>query len=406
MAWSTSQRGLARLMLYAVGVVIIISLIFWSHPLTLGTDSERVGSEPVEGSDDLHSITNETLGMQKIFAISLPSRLDKRDNIVLGSSLSDFHVDFLDAITPDQVNPKIYPYNWNYDHRPVEFAARRSHLNALQKIVHESLGSAIVMEDDADWDVSLKTQLQSFAIAVRALQSADSQTSSSSSTTNSQSDSPYGPDWDILWLGHCGIDCLPPTTHPSFVTDTDPTTPQPHHFLPYWRDTPPQADSLPASSRLTCRITDGVCSLLYAVSLRGARRILAALSVDPSEVASNGEIDTGAQFDVSLGRLCGSGSLTCFAAYPALTGGYEAPRAAGKGSDINGAAGNQEKPFEGEIQGAGSHGVVYSTMLNIARLLRGDDTVRATWEDVIRTEASLGDFEVRGGSILPTVGVV
>ncbi|KAL2819716.1 hypothetical protein BJX63DRAFT_381522 [Aspergillus granulosus] len=251
------------------------------------------------------------------------------------------------------------------------------------------------MEDDADWDVSVKAQLQSFAIAVRALQSTDP---SSRLGPPSNSISPYGSDWDILWLGHCGIECNPDL--PSFLTPDDPTILPPHHFLPYWRD--PPAQDRPDDSRLTCSIRDGVCSIVYAVSLRGAQRILAALSVNPSELAS--QIDTGAQFDVSLGRLCGSGHLNCFAPYPSLTGGYRPAGATSKGSDINGLEGEVGKPFEGPVEGPFSHGVLYSTMLNIGRLLRGEQMVRATWEDAAVLEIRPGDVPVVGGRVQPPKG--
>ncbi|KAL3479617.1 hypothetical protein BJX99DRAFT_221933 [Aspergillus californicus] len=377
MVLAASQRGVARLFLYAVGLIVIVSFIFWP-PISLSHPEVTPG--PQDASDHLHSITNGTLGVQKVFAISLPSRLDKRDNIVLGSSVSDFHVDFIDGMNPDDINPKTYPYTWNYDHRPVEYAARRSHVNAIQRIVSERLGSAIIMEDDADWDVSLKTQLQSFAIAVRALQGSD----------DFPSDSPYGHDWDILWLGHCGVECK--TDQPSFLTPNDPTILPPHHFLPYWRD--PPAQDRPDGSRLTCTVGDGVCSIVYAVSFRGAQRILAALSVNPSGLAN--QIDIGAQFDVSLGRMCGNGYLRCFAPYPSLTGGYTPAGPATKGSDINGPA---AETFDGPIEGPFSNGVMYSTMFNIVRLINGERMVRATWDDVLVPEVDPSSFPVLAGSL-------
>lgn len=48
--------------------------------------------------------------VQKIFVVNLPSRPDKRDAIVLGSSIIGFHIDWIDGVTPDQLNPKSYPY--------------------------------------------------------------------------------------------------------------------------------------------------------------------------------------------------------------------------------------------------------------------------------------------------------
>lgn len=105
-------------------------------------------------------------------------------------------------------------------------------------IVEEGIGSGIILEDNADWDVNIKTQLQSFALAVRALQG----------TTNTKTFSPYGDDWDILWLGHCGLECK--TDLPYYQSANDPTVPEPRHFLPYGRE-PPAIDR-PDYSRMTC----------------------------------------------------------------------------------------------------------------------------------------------------------
>lgn len=240
------------------------------------------------------------------------------------------------------------------------------------------LGSAIIMEDDADWDVAIKSQLQSFALAVRDLQGAND-----SATT-----SPYGDDWDILWLGHCGLECK--TDLPVFLTPEDPTILPPHHFLPYWRDPPPV--DRPDHARLTCTANDGVCSVLYAVSYRGAQRILSALSVNPSGIA---EItDIGAQFDVSLGRMCGAGYLRCFAPYPSLTGGYQPAGPIAKVSDVHNEDGDRVE--------ASSGGVMYSTMMNINRILGGEDTVHSNWDDAalpIISMEDISDISVVGGTI-------
>lgn len=41
--------------------------------------------------------------------------------------------------------------------------------NAIS-IIEDRIGSVIIMENDADWDVNIKVQLQTFALGVRALQ--------------------------------------------------------------------------------------------------------------------------------------------------------------------------------------------------------------------------------------------
>lgn len=264
--------------------------------------------------------------------------------------------------------------NWNYDHTTSEYASRRAHLNAIQRIVEERLESAIIMEDDADWDVSIKTQLQDFALAVRALQG----------TTDTPTASPYGEDWDVLWMGHCGLECK--TDLPFYQTPDDPTIPPPRHFLPYWRDVPPI--ERPDHSRLTCTVNDGVCSSFYAVTYHGAQRILAALSVNPSGLAE--EIDTGAQIDVVLGRMCGHGYLRCFAPFPALTGSYRSGGPAAKVSDIHDQG--------GDPVGFASWGVLYSTLLNINNILKGAP-IHATWDDVGRPDILPEEVTIQEGSI-------
>lgn len=230
------------------------------------------------------------------------------------------------------------------------------------------------MEDDSDWGVNIKVQLQTFALGVRALQG----------TTETPCASPYGDDWDILWLGHCGIECK--TDLPFYQTPNDPTIPEPRHFLPYWRDPPPF--ERPDRARLTCTINDGVCTGMYAVSYHGAQRILAALSVNPSGLAE--EIDIGAQFDVSLGRMCGQGYPRCFAPYPSLTGAFRPAGGAERASDIH-----DEK---GGTVGFASWAVLYSTMLNVKQILRREP-VQATWDDVEKPSMASEMVTIMQGSI-------
>ncbi|CRL18852.1 unnamed protein product [Penicillium camemberti] len=373
MVFSASKLRFVQLLFVLFGVVFFLFKLRPSIP----APTQQVWGDRHD-RDDFDAIRNETLGFQKVFAINLVSRPDKRDNIILGSSLSNFHVEWIDGVTPDEVDVKSYPYNWNHDHKTTEYAARRAHVNGLQRIVHERLGSAIIMEDDSDWDVSIKVQLQSFAHAVRALQ-----------PQKGPSQSPYGDDWDILWLGHCGMSCK--TDLPFYLTPNDPTIPMPHHFLPQWRDPPVfEGYERPDHSRLACTANDAVCSMLYAVSYKGAQRILAALSVNPSGLAE--EIDIGAQFDVSLGRMCGNGYLRCFAPYPSITGGFHQAGPKAKFSDIH----NDES---GEEEGFFSWGVMYSTMLNINRILKGERTVHATWGDVDVLDVIPEDIVMEKGAV-------
>lgn len=40
----------------------------------------------------------------------MPSRTDKRDQLVLGSSITGFVIDFMDGVDPNDLNSKTYIY--------------------------------------------------------------------------------------------------------------------------------------------------------------------------------------------------------------------------------------------------------------------------------------------------------
>ncbi len=100
--------------------------------------------------------------------------------------------------------------------------------NLPRRIVEQNITTALIFEDDTDWDIRIKSQMQNFARASRLLtqprigttdhfldptfprptedsheiQEFDITTDSTMTPTTS----PYGDldRWDLLWLGHCG----------------------------------------------------------------------------------------------------------------------------------------------------------------------------------------------------------
>lgn len=72
-------------------------------------------------------------------------------------------------------------------------------INSCSRIVENGYESALIMEDDMDWDVRLKSQFIQFIHSARYIQS-----SSFPSSLAYTSSSPYGNNWDLIWLGHCG----------------------------------------------------------------------------------------------------------------------------------------------------------------------------------------------------------
>lgn len=205
------------------------------------------------------------------------------------------------------------------------------------------------MEDDVDWDVRIKNQLQVFAEAARAFtQPAAPQTCVARSARDCDgkkqhrkvplaqtesfnpptatdntvveltvsrlrvgnlkaTSSPYGDDWDVLWLGHCGTEFptaassspkskqppLPPT-HPNtgyqpktnaegsvslpplrVIIPDDPTVPQPQHLKPHpFALADPLGEDYPPHTRVVHASRGTICTQAYAVSQQGARKLL------------------------------------------------------------------------------------------------------------------------------------
>ncbi|KAI1277497.1 hypothetical protein F5Y07DRAFT_363145 [Xylaria sp. FL0933] len=249
-----------------------------------------------------HDIYNSTLGFQNIFIVSLPSRTDRRDGMSLSTALSDIEFEFVDGVDGSTIPDKALP-QYSADESPSHstIGAWRGHLNAIREVVRRNLTSALILEDDADWDVRLRDQLQNFALSSHALTQPLANTDRSTyaditypnpSDTSPSSipdldfdnlpatvlprSSPYGDEWDVLWLGHCGMHFpfkdgkLIPKGR---VVQTDQTVPQQQHL---WTvsDFNDLKDQYPNHTRVTHHTQEGICSLAYAINQRSARKLL------------------------------------------------------------------------------------------------------------------------------------
>lgn len=236
------------------------------------------------------SVANETLGFSKIFVIGLPKRTDKRDALALTSALTGFRVEFIDGVKGESIPDKAVPMGVDR-HKLMEtnLGSWRGHMNAIRRIVETGLESALIMEDDMDWDVRLKAQLEQVAEGARyVLQS------------NEPSSSPYGDGWDVLWLGHCG----------EIFPETLPENEGKREYLKY---TLANDDTVPPLNKITglvdfdkypeftrwVHVSGGpICSFAYALSQSGARKVLFGLSVDR----------LGGPFDNALAAFCRDGA--------------------------------------------------------------------------------------------------
>ncbi|KAF1999377.1 glycosyltransferase family 25 protein [Amniculicola lignicola CBS 123094] len=357
------------------------------------------GEKEVGRRDLAEDVKNGTLGFQEIFVVNLPKRTDRKDAMTLAAAYTEIKLSWIYGLPGDQIPDVTLPLSQNQTPpSPASKGSWRAHLNAIQAVVEKDLGSALVMEDDVDWDLRLKDQLFNFSLATRTLiqplvpnleninskspQYADPSFPTpkpgqeptdidlpSRPLTIPPASSPYGDDWDILWLGHCGMSTPPPgtTTHPlGRIFYPDPSVPD-IPSVDVSGGTWDLTTFYPPHTRLVHHAYSPVCSLVYAVSQRGARTILYELSIRNFTSA----------YDNMLRELCDGedmreGKLVCLSVQPALWTHWRERGRRGKESDISGVKGWRER---GE-----SRNVRWSVRGNLGRLVRGVGGEGGWWD--------------------------
>jgi GR25 family glycosyltransferase involved in LPS biosynthesis len=343
-----------------------------------------------------NDIFNSTLGFQEVFVVNLPERTDKRDAIAVQASLTNITFKLSPGVRGDTISEKAKPYGME-KLLPAEVGAWRAHLNVLQRVVENRISSTLILEDDADWDVSIKAQMTEFARGTRWLMN-----------LTGPSHSPYGDGWDILWIGHCSAHSHHSDTR-RWVIRKDLTVPPPNkrgsmlqpYDLGYWEGAP----DFDTQTRIIYKAGYGFCFAGWAVSLRGAEKILHKLSMLPYELA----------VDLGVAEMCAHGTynIVCLAPFPAYVGISKPAGNSNRGSDIvdgngKGRAGdvatrdNAGGKFRKEPE---SERVVFSTRMNIPRLLVGETEFESNYANVtgqVRTIEEITSFTGTGhGEWLP-----
>lgn len=188
------------------------------------------------------------------------------------------------------------------------------------RVVESGWSSALIIEDDADWDVALKSQLENFADSARALSNAG-RNESLWITPDTPTHSPYGDDWDILWLGSCANPPAPANTK-TFPGDGG------HTFYVF--------------------AADGgmACTFAYAVNHRSARTLMGFL------------LDLDEPMDFALSSYCGR--YRCIVVWPQLIGEHKPAGSFAKDSNMRAS----DDGFRAE---GNTRNIVHSAILDMLR---------------------------------------
>ncbi|KAL8647996.1 MAG: hypothetical protein Q9210_005233 [Variospora velana] len=302
----------------------------------------------------IKALQNETLGFEKVYVINLPKRTDKLDAIRLSASVTGFNFDVIQAQNGADMSPKALPGPFkDSPRRDAIVGCWRSHMQAAHTIVNNRLSSALIFEDDADWDVSFRMQLLRFATGSQWLLD---------TPPGSTPHSPYGDDWDLLWLGHCAL--APIKTDPRrVVLENDPsTTPFKHRFN---MGEIPDMTIYDNTTRVVYASDGGTCLYAYALSYRGAKKILFHLSMSYYHQP----------VDFGIHDMCNdhSRNFRCIGVFPQMVDSHRGAGSSSKDSDISTAEEqDRKKGF--------SYNIVRSTRLNVGHLISGEmDKIESQW---------------------------
>lgn len=209
------------------------------------------------------------------------------------------------------------------------------------------------MQDNIDWDVNIKDQLDQFAVGSKQIASGIEPVPKKG---DGGVESPYGPHWEMLWLGSCATNFpedlkdklkIDNPDKRKYLISKDKTVPGPKSIKGNvnfsWSD-------FEANTRVVHVVGDNYCLNAYAVTRRGAEKMLFHMK---------GQEKPFEQHVSDMCRLREMG-IRCVGVVPTL---FSEHKAKGPGRE------------EGETAQ-----IVYSTRLNLQRLLRGDDA-QAQYED-------------------------
>lgn len=224
---------------------------------------------------------------------------------------------------------------------------------SVLRVIRQGLSTALIMEDDADWDVNFRSQLEYIALGSQTLLD---------SPKDKTPESPYGDGWDLIWLGHCASQ-PDDGDNRRFVMKNDPNVTPVRHRTNYGGI--PDMSPYDNSTRIMYFSKGSTCTYAYALSLHGARKMIKWLSMDIYQ----GPIDFGLH-DMCANKERG---FKCIGVFPQIIADHKPAGSGNKDTDIGTGNDNiREKGF--------SYNIVHSTRLNVDALIDGHkDKVVSQW---------------------------
>ena len=150
-----------------------------------------------------------------------------------------------------------------------------SHVRTWRKIIHENITSALIMESDVDWDMRIKESMVGLGEGVKAVadfpfdppRELKDPRHPRDFEKESQTISPYGDKWDLVWMGHCGSSN---DGNGRIFAYNDTSAPDEEHAWSFAER--PGPGHRPEGTRIVFQMRKTVCTTSYMISNQGARK--------------------------------------------------------------------------------------------------------------------------------------
>lgn len=284
------------LILVVIGVAVarhLSGLSFKSSGLPLSLASETL---------DFEAAGNETLGFQKIIFLNLPSRHDLSDAMALQADLSGLQWDVEDSVLADSIDDGKtgYPPSSNqYGTLPTDrghraqWACARSHANVWKLILKEGWENALILEGDAAFGIDIRKQSERMAKALNKL------SGDRALGLNATKSHPWGSSWDMIYFGACG--------EGNDFSDIFNVYEDPGSVSFRYDFSLVESFDIGVGKRTIRKSGTPGCTTGYAISRRGARRMLVRQA-----------IDSDMPIDIMIQSEIGKGNIESFTVWPPI----------------------------------------------------------------------------------------
>ncbi|KAK9385117.1 hypothetical protein V1515DRAFT_297219 [Lipomyces mesembrius] len=239
---------------------------------------------------------NETLGFSKVLYISMPYRTDRQDAMNLLASMSGIKIKLIDGVDGDSIDAKAVPDN--ADLRSSVLGCWRAHADAWSYVIDNDFETALILEDDIDWDENIHQIFHDLS-----LQMQNNKLRLVKPTDHERTSAPYGLDWDVLFLGQC-LDQANPDHRDLVQIYDDPNVPSRKDtqkvFLDQMESLGVKGDDV-GKNRLLSPAYGPACTMGYAITRRGAQRLLLNLSY----LGLRGPVDNDMAWTLQDGKVRG-----------------------------------------------------------------------------------------------------